>query len=98
MPTLPTASVDLVVTSPPYHRMGKEYETDCTFDQYLEWADRWVSHIPRLLTRTGTAFINLGFVKVSPSQAHPLSWYYKPVLERHGLHILQSIVWAYGGG
>src|SRR5215210_2398568 len=35
MPELPDSSVALMVTSPPYH-VGKDYDSDTTFEEYLD--------------------------------------------------------------
>lgn len=97
MKGMESGSVDLILTSPPYNA-GKEYEPDLTLDEYLMSAERWISCIPRLLTSTGALWLNVGYFKPTEAQAVPLTYLYYPLLIRHGLHMLQEVVWQYEGG
>jgi len=61
LPTLPEASVDLVVTSPPYN-IGTRYvgyDDTAPRADYLDWCDRWAREIARLLARKGSFFLNV---------------------------------------
>jgi adenine-specific DNA-methyltransferase len=97
MPTLESASVDLVITSPPYNA-GKEYETDLSVEEYLQFAERWVSCIPRLLTPTGALWLNVCHIMLSETQAVPLTYFYYPLLVKHGLRVIQEVTWHHEGG
>ncbi len=58
---LPTASVQLVVTSPPYN-LGKDYGTtrdDATYHAYLEWVARWCRELQRVLEPGGRLCLNI---------------------------------------
>jgi len=58
---LPTASVQLVVTSPPYN-LGKDYGTardDATYHNYLEWMARWGRELQRVLEPGGRLCLNI---------------------------------------
>ncbi|MBJ6124043.1 DNA methyltransferase [Microvirga splendida] len=90
-------SVDLIVTSPPYNA-GKEYEADLSVEEYLNFAERWVSSIPRLLSPTGALWLNVGYFRPEVGQAVPLTYLYYPLLARHGLHLIQEVVWHFEGG
>ncbi|MFC4172992.1 DNA methyltransferase [Microvirga sp. GCM10011540] len=90
-------SVDLVITSPPYNA-GKEYEIDLSVDEYLRFAERWIAHIPRLLTPAGALWLNVGHIKPSGTEAVPLTYLYYPLLRKHGLHLVQEVVWHFEGG
>ena len=62
------ASVDMVVTSPPYN-IGKEYGTyddDKEHDDYLAWCDEWATEIRRVLRPDGSFFLNLGNTSSNP--------------------------------
>jgi site-specific DNA-methyltransferase (adenine-specific) len=62
MAALDPASVDVVVTSPPYN-LGKEYTTyddDRPPEQYLQWCEDWAAQISRVLKEDGSLFLNLG--------------------------------------
>ena len=90
-------SVDLVITSPPYNA-GKEYETDLSVEEYLQFAERWVSCIRRLLTPTGGLWLNVRHFMLSETEAVPLTYFYYPLLVKHGLHMVQEVVWHFEGG
>jgi DNA modification methylase len=51
-------SVALMVTSPPYH-VGKDYDSDSTFEQYLEMMERVFTETYRVLEPGGRAVINV---------------------------------------
>jgi len=60
--SLPEASVDVVVTSPPYN-MGIRYNTyqdTLEQDEYLKWTSTWVEAAARVLKPEGSLFLNVG--------------------------------------
>ena len=60
--SLPEASVDVIVTSPPYN-MGIRYNTyQDTLEQgdYLRWTTEWVGAAARVLKPDGSLFLNVG--------------------------------------
>lgn len=58
MTELPSTSVALVVTSPPYH-VGKAYDTDASFDEHLALLSRVFSECHRVLQPGGRAVVNV---------------------------------------
>ena len=58
MVELPDDSVGLMVTSPPYH-VGKEYDSDLTFDEYLELLRSVFKETYRVLEPGGRAVVNV---------------------------------------
>jgi DNA modification methylase len=58
MPTLPDASVHLVVADPPYFRVLKEGWDNQWRDEdaYLDWSLRWMRHAMRLLVPGGLLY------------------------------------------
>ena len=59
MATLPSESVDCIVTSPPYWK-GFEYEAYFnSYKQYLDWCEVWLKECKRLLKPNGTMFLNV---------------------------------------
>src|SRR5438045_2382321 len=62
MEAMPAASIDVVVTSPPYN-LGinyGSYDDRAPRLEYLEWTARWAEHVHRLLTADGSVFLNVG--------------------------------------
>lgn len=58
MSELPDDSVALMVTSPPYH-VGKEYDSDLSFDEYLEILRAVFKETYRVLEPGGRAVVNV---------------------------------------
>ena len=58
MAELPSTSIALVVTSPPYH-VGKAYDTDASFDEHLALLERVFAECHRVLQPGGRAVVNV---------------------------------------
>lgn len=92
LPEIPSASVDVVVTSPPYN-LGADYGNDCDDDlpigDYLLWMDNVFRELSRVLKADGALFLNVGW---SPTQP----WLATAVAEEANLHFtLQNrIAWV----
>jgi len=74
MKALPTESVDVVVTSPPYN-LGIRYENykdNKTRKQYLNWSCKWAKEVMRVLNDRGSFFLNLGSCPSNPLIPHEL--------------------------
>jgi site-specific DNA-methyltransferase (adenine-specific) len=59
---LPAHSVDVIVTSPPYN-LGiqyNRYQDTLTHADYLAWTNEWVAAAARVLSPTGSLFLNVG--------------------------------------
>ena len=62
MKSMPSESIDVVVTSPPY-AINKEYNSykdNLPLDQYFEWMRQVFYQISRLLKHSGSFFLNVG--------------------------------------
>lgn len=56
---IPDASVDVVITSPPYWK-GFGYEAYFnSYAQYLRWSKIWMTEIKRVLKQNGTFYLNV---------------------------------------
>ncbi|MGE5652755.1 MAG: DNA-methyltransferase [Bacillota bacterium] len=68
MKCLPTGSVDVVVTSPPYN-LGISYNTyddSISREEYLRWTGQWVQELQRVLSDGGSFFLNIGSKPTDP--------------------------------
>jgi site-specific DNA-methyltransferase (adenine-specific) len=66
--TLPEASIDTVVTSPPYN-LGinyKSYDDTMSRQDYLTWTVEWAVAVKRVLKDSGSLFLNLGSKPTDP--------------------------------
>ena len=89
---LPTCSVDLVVSSPPYN-LGKEYETKRALDLYLHDQATILRECARVLKATGSIFWQVGAF-ADRGTLIPLDIRIFPILESHGLIPRNRIVWV----
>ena len=68
MPALEAGSVGVVVTSPPYN-LGIKYRTyrdDIPRTEYLNWTDRWIRAVAKLISSEGSLFLNVGAKPTDP--------------------------------
>lgn len=93
---IPSESIDLVVTSPPYN-LGKAYETRLDLDVYLEQQRRVVEECIRVLKPTGSVCWQVGNY-VKDGQVLPLDIKLYPLFEACGVQLRNRIVWHFGHG
>jgi len=84
--SLETASVDLVVTDPPYAIAKAKWDEFESLEVYVDWCDRWLTEVARVLAPHGSAYV-CGFseilaeIKVRSAKRFAscrwLVWYYK---------------------
>jgi site-specific DNA-methyltransferase (adenine-specific) len=90
MSQIPDASVQLMITSPPYN-VTKTYDQNLTLKEYLELLERVLRETYRVLKTTGFAAINIANVGRKPYI--PLDCYIIDILHRIGFTIFQEIIW-----
>jgi site-specific DNA-methyltransferase (adenine-specific) len=75
MKDLPSDSVDVVVTSPPYNLGIKYgiYKDDDQRKDYLSWCLLWAKEVKRVLKSDGSFFLNLGGSPSNPFLPHELA-------------------------
>jgi len=61
--TLADGSVDLVVTDPPYAIAKEEWDEFESLDAYVDWCDRWLAEVARVLAPHGSAYV-CGFSEI----------------------------------
>ncbi len=94
MPAFRAASVDVVVTSPPYN-LGiryRSYADRLPRERYLEWTGAWVAAAARWLRPAGSLFLNVGARPTDPWTAIDIAQAARPHLHlQNTLHWIKSI-------
>jgi site-specific DNA-methyltransferase (adenine-specific) len=93
MHELPDSSVHLMVTSPPYN-VGKDYDSDFTLREYLEFLQRVWTEVLRVLVPGGRACVNVANLGRKPYI--PLHAYIISGLLELGLLMRGEIIWSKG--
>ncbi|MCL2370826.1 MAG: site-specific DNA-methyltransferase [Firmicutes bacterium] len=87
---LPSDSIDLIVTDPPYN-LNKNYDNDnLSHDEYIDFSKKWLTEAVRVLKPTGTIYIFMGVRYIS---------YIFSILEKDlGMIFNSWITWHYTQG
>jgi site-specific DNA-methyltransferase (adenine-specific) len=88
MQQIENATVDLVVTSPPYN-LGIAYGRYSDRQErgaYLDWCGKWAKELRRLLKSDGSLFLNVGASPSNPMLPHEL------ILGLRDLFVLQNTI------
>jgi site-specific DNA-methyltransferase (adenine-specific) len=88
MSRLEAASVDLIVTSPPYN-LGiaySKYSDRQERSAYLEWFRTWAAAARRVLKQDGSLFLNVGAAPSNPALPHEL------VMQLRDSFVLQNTI------
>ncbi len=93
---LPSDSVQLVVTSPPYN-IGKEYEVKREYSEYLHDMKPIISELVRVLRPGGSICWQVGN-GIRKGEVIPLDALYYPIFKSEGLSLRNRIVWSFGHG
>ena len=93
---IPSESVDLVITSPPYN-LGKKYEKKTTLQTYLNNMEPVISELKRILTPTGNLCWQVGNY-VEKGEVFPLDIYYYKLFKEIGLKLRNRIIWRFNHG
>ncbi len=95
MSELPDNSVGLMVTSPPYH-VGKDYDGDGSFEEYLGMLERVFAEVHRVLEPGGRAAVNVANLGRRPYL--PLSHRVGAIMDELGFHMRGEIIWRKARG
>ena len=93
---IPTNSVSLVVSSPPYN-IGKSYEKKMDFEKYLEEQKKVLTECVRILKLNGSLCWEVGNF-VDKSEIFPLDIFFYNIFKELGLKLRNRIVWRIGHG
>lgn len=94
--SVPSESVQLVVTSPPYN-IGKEYETKLQLDAYIEQQASIIRECVRVLSATGSICWQVGNY-VNAGTIIPLDTVLYPVFTSLKLKMRNRIIWHFEHG
>jgi DNA modification methylase len=100
MKTMADASVDLVITSPPYNG-NKPYgifRDRMSVDDYVEFSRSWMTEAARLLHEDGALWINVANMRDPDGGTIPIEYLLWPIGKELGLTLIQSIVWHHRTG
>jgi site-specific DNA-methyltransferase (adenine-specific) len=90
LPQLPAASIDAIVTSPPYN-LGiryRSYRDRLPREEYLAWTSDWIEAAKRMLKADGSLFLNVGAKPTDPWAAFDVAQ-----AARAHLHLQNTIHW-----
>lgn len=90
---LPSNSVHLMITSPPYN-VGKDYDADLTLTEYGELLSDVMSEVYRVLVEGGRACINIA--NVGRTSYIPLHLYLTEIANTCGFYMRGEIIWDKG--
>jgi site-specific DNA-methyltransferase (adenine-specific) len=94
MKKLPQGSVDVVVTSPPYN-LGVKYRVyndRISREEYLEWLETWAVEVARVLSPSGSLFLNIGGKPKDPWGPMEVAFRFRNHLQlQNTIHWIKSI-------
>ncbi|MDE0313351.1 MAG: site-specific DNA-methyltransferase [Candidatus Poribacteria bacterium] len=93
---IPSSSVDLVVTSPPYN-IGKKYEKKTSLPSYLKNLEPVIEELIRVLTATGSLCWQVGNY-IQDGEVFPLDTYFYEIFKRFDLKLRNRIIWRFNHG
>lgn len=93
---IPDASVQLVVTSPPYN-IGKSYEKVISLETYIAQQEEIIRECVRVLKHTGSICWEVGNY-IGEDEIIPLDIALFPVFAKYGLKLRNRIVWHFEHG
>ena len=93
---LPSSSVKLIVTSPPYN-IGKSYEKKDSLENYVSAQAQVISECVRLLHDQGSICWQVGN-HVQDGEVFPLDIILYRIFKDHGLHLRNRVIWHFEHG
>ncbi len=96
MEAIPDASMQLVVTSPPYN-IGKEYEKKLQLDAYLQQQEEVIRECYRILRNDGSMCWQVGNY-VDSGAIVPLDAVLYPIFHSLGMKMRNRIIWRFEHG
>jgi adenine-specific DNA-methyltransferase len=94
--TIPSGTIRLVVTSPPYN-IGKSYEARTSLERYLDWQHQVVREAVRCLRDGGSLCWQVGNF-VENGEIIPLDIMMFPLFAQLGLKLRNRVIWRFEHG
>ena len=100
LPKLPSESVDLIHTSPPYNieKLYAHSADDLDHDEYLQFLVDVFSACYRLLKPGASLFLQAGYSQNQTDEIVPIDILSHGPLHRMGYRLWDRIIWHYRGG
>ena len=93
---VPSNSVKLIITSPPYN-LNKAYEDQKSLDDYFIQIEPVIEQLIRVLSPNGSLCWQVGNY-VNKGEVFPLDMFFYPYFKKHGLKLRNRIVWHFDHG
>lgn len=93
---VPSKSVNLIVTSPPYN-IGKPYEKKTGINAYLQEQEEIIKELVRVLRDDGSVAWQVGNY-IEKKEIFPLDFYFYEIFKTMGLKLRNRIIWRFGHG
>ena len=90
---IPSGSIDLVITSPPYN-IGKKYEKKTSLESYLDSYEPIIHELNRAITSTGSLCWQVGNY-VQKGEVFPLDIYFYEIFKRFDFKLRNRIIWSF---
>jgi len=94
--TIPSNTVTLIITSPPYN-IGKEYETKTSIESYLQQQEPIIGELVRILKDEGSICWQVGNF-IEDAEVFPLDIFYYEMFKKKRLKLRNRIIWRFGHG
>jgi site-specific DNA-methyltransferase (adenine-specific) len=91
---LPDSSVQLILIDPPYNLDLEKWDT---FENYLDWAKKWLNHVYRVLSESGNCVIFGGFQYQDLKKGDLLEILHY-TRHRTDLRFVNLVIWYYKNG
>ena len=92
--SIPSESVDLVLIDPPYNINITEWDN---YENYIEWASKWLSEIYRVLKKNGNCVI-FGGIQFQGKKSGDLLELIHYIRHQTQFNIVNVIIWYYKNG
>ena len=93
---IPSETINLIITSPSY-MLGKEYDSDTTWEDYKKFHFEVIKECHRVLTKNGALYWNVAQTPVN-GEMLPLGAIYYTILKDANFYLKNWIIWHFEGG